>query len=190
MCPRRAFAGVPDDSGRHAGRSLCREHHSGDVHQQRRAVAAHVLSNAHYYRNPIYNYQIPLASDTHTDSYRAQLQKSIGNKNYVNGSFVFTDSRQSNPNIFGFLDTSKTLNASLNASWYHRITQRLSTNASYNFSRPASPATCRMRRTTARRSSGLLPVALRACTTVTAPTTGRRRTRFPSRYSGTSSVTT
>ena len=85
--------------------------------------------------NAIYNYQVPLASDTHTDSYRAQLQKSIGNKNYVNGNFVFTDSRSSTPNIFGFLDTNKTLNASLNASWYHRITQRLSTNASYNFSR-------------------------------------------------------
>ena len=96
--------------------------------------------------NALYNYQVPLASDTHTDAYRVQLQKSIGNKNYLNGNFVFTDSRSSTPRIFQFLgnnfvDTSKTINASAYASWYHRFTQRLSLNASYNFSRSHSQNT-------------------------------------------------
>lgn len=94
-----------------------------------------------YYPQPnvsgtsLYNYQIPLASDTHTDSYQLRLQKQLGSKNNVNGSLTVVDSRQSNPSIFGFLDTSGYLNTSVNASWYHRFTQRLSMNAAYNFSR-------------------------------------------------------
>ncbi len=82
----------------------------------------------------LYNYQIPLASDTHTDLYRLTVQKQLGNKNNVNGSVYVTDSRSSSPSIFGFLDTAKTLNTSVNLGYYHRFTQRLSMNASYNFS--------------------------------------------------------
>lgn len=82
----------------------------------------------------LYNYQIPLASDTHTDYYQFRLQKQLGTKNNVNGTLTVGDSRSSNPSIFGFLDTSKYLNIGVNASWYHRFTQRLSMNASYSFS--------------------------------------------------------
>jgi len=85
-----------------------------------------------------YNYQVPLANDTHSDSYRVTLQKQLGNKNNVNGTFSASDTRSSNPSLFGFLDTSSTLNISVNAGWYHRFTQRLSMNASYNFSRSRS----------------------------------------------------
>jgi hypothetical protein len=91
--------------------------------------------------NPLYNYEIPLATDSHADSYRAQLQKSIGNKNYLNGNFILTSTRSSTPSIFGFLDTNNTLNTSAYASWYHRITQRLSMNTTYNFSRSRSVTT-------------------------------------------------
>jgi len=88
-----------------------------------------------------YNYQVPLAGDTHTDYYQFRLQKQLGSKNNVNGSLTVGDSRSSNPSIFGFLDTGNYLNTAVNASWYHRFTQRLSMNASYNFSRSRNVST-------------------------------------------------
>ena len=82
------------------------------------------------------NYQVALASSTHTDSYQGRLQpKSFGNgKNNINVNFGVSDTRTSNPSLFGFLDTSKLLNTSVGAGWYHRFTQRLSMNLNYNFS--------------------------------------------------------
>jgi hypothetical protein len=91
--------------------------------------------------NAIDNYEIPLATDQHVDAYRVQLQKGIGNKNYLNGNFILSSARQSTPSVFGFLDTTNSLNTSAYASWYHRITQRLSMNTSYNFSRSRSVTT-------------------------------------------------
>ena len=81
-----------------------------------------------------FNYQVPLASDTHTDAYRLTLQKQLGSKNNLNGNMTVQDTRSSTPSIFGFLDTGGTLNTGVNAGWYHRFTQRLSMNAGYSFS--------------------------------------------------------
>lgn len=44
--------------------------------------------------------------------------------NLVFGNFAFQDTRQGNPNIFGFLDTTDTLGLTANASWFHRFGQR------------------------------------------------------------------
>jgi hypothetical protein len=88
-----------------------------------------------------YNYQVPLASDTHTDAYRFTLQKQLGTKNNLNGNMTVQDTRTSTPSIFGFLDTGGTLNTGVNANWYHRFTQRLSMNAGYSFSRSRNTTT-------------------------------------------------
>jgi hypothetical protein len=82
-----------------------------------------------------FNYQTVLPGSTHQDVYQVQLRKSIGSKNYVNGYFALQDSRSSNINLFNFLDTTNGLGINTTANWYHRFTQRLSMNASYQFSR-------------------------------------------------------
>jgi hypothetical protein len=82
-----------------------------------------------------YNYQIPLPSSTHADSYRVQLSRPIRSKDYAYGGFNVTSSRSANTNIFGFNDKNNSLNIGANAYDYHRFTQRLTLSASYNFSR-------------------------------------------------------
>jgi hypothetical protein len=85
-----------------------------------------------------FNYQIPVASDTHTDQYSGRLQKQFGTKNNVYGNMQIADSRSSSPSVFGFLDTGNSLNIGVSTNWYHRFTQRVSMNAGYNFSRSRS----------------------------------------------------
>ena len=89
--------------------------------------------------NPLgYNYQLPLKSSSHIDSVGLSLQRQFGNKNNVNGRFNFSDTRQSNPSIFGFLDSSTSLGINSSINWNHRFTQRLSGNLGYSFSRSRS----------------------------------------------------
>ena len=88
-----------------------------------------------------YNYQTTTTNDSRQDGYRATVQKQFGSKNNLNGSFQLQSTRSSNTNLFGFHDTNNQLGMSSNISWYHRFTQRLSINASYNFSRSRSTNT-------------------------------------------------
>ncbi len=89
-----------------------------------------------------YNYQLPLATELHDDIIRPYLRKQIG-KNNLNGSFYWESSRQSTPSIFqsagaNFVDTQKLTNIGVNASWYRPLTQRLSLNTTYGFTRSHS----------------------------------------------------
>jgi hypothetical protein len=88
-----------------------------------------------------YNYQVPLNSDSHQDAVQAMMSKMIGNKNYLYGGFTFQSSRSSNTNLFGFEDSTGLLNLSVNASWYHRFTQRVWMTATYSFSRSRTQVT-------------------------------------------------
>jgi hypothetical protein len=91
--------------------------------------------------NTQYNYQTMLTNDSHADSLGANLSKMIGNKNYLYGGFNFTSSRSGNTNLFGFHDSTDMLNLSVNATWYHRFTQRVGMTATYSFSRSRSQVT-------------------------------------------------
>ena len=91
--------------------------------------------------NAQYNYQVPLNSDSHQDAIQAMMSKMIGNKNYLYGGFNFTSARSSNTNLFGFEDSTGVLNLSVNASWYHRFTQRVWMTANYTFSRSRTQVT-------------------------------------------------
>jgi trimeric autotransporter adhesin len=88
-----------------------------------------------------YNYQVPLNSDSHQDTVQAMMSKMIGNKNYLYGGFNFTSARSSNTNLFGFEDSTGLLNLSVNATWYHRFTQRVWMTATYSFSRSRTQVT-------------------------------------------------
>lgn len=85
-----------------------------------------------------YNYQVPLTSSSHIDTVGVSMQKQLGNKNNLYGRWNFSDTRMSNPSIFGFLDTQNNLGMNLSANWNHRFTQRLSGNLGYSFSRNRS----------------------------------------------------
>ncbi|MGD0796671.1 MAG: carboxypeptidase-like regulatory domain-containing protein [Acidobacteriaceae bacterium] len=88
-----------------------------------------------------YNYQIVVPGSTHQDVFQTQLRKQIGSKNNVYGFFALQDSRSSNISVFNFLDTTDSLGMNTNANWYHRFTQRLSSTATYTFSRSRSRLT-------------------------------------------------
>jgi hypothetical protein len=82
-----------------------------------------------------YNYQIPLASASHQDSLQSRLNQNINRNNYLYGSFAFQSTRQDNPNVFGFLDTSDTLGLVTSANWFHRLGQGFFATFGYQFSR-------------------------------------------------------
>jgi trimeric autotransporter adhesin len=85
-----------------------------------------------------YNYQIPVVAATNGESLNTRLQKQIGRKNSILGTFAFNSTRASNPSVFGFLDTSKTLGLNIRPQWNHQFTNRLSSQLSYQFTRNAS----------------------------------------------------
>src|SRR3984885_5918028 len=82
-----------------------------------------------------YNYQVPLVGDTHQDSLQSRWSKSIDRKNQVYGNFAFQDTRQANPNVFGFVDTTDSFGLNTSASWFHRFAQGLFGTFQYQFSR-------------------------------------------------------
>lgn len=87
------------------------------------------------------NFQVPLSSDSHGDTFSTNLSKQLGNKNNINGSYNLSSTRNSNPNLFGFIDRQNVLGQSMNVNWYHRISQRLSGSLRYDFSRSRNDQT-------------------------------------------------
>jgi hypothetical protein len=85
--------------------------------------------------NSLYNYQVPVITDTHQDAMQLRLDKTIGNKNQLYGGFAFQSVRSSGSNLFGFLDTTDTLGINMNVNWAHRFSHELFLTTGYKFSR-------------------------------------------------------
>jgi len=83
----------------------------------------------------LYNYQVPVLNSTHQDSMQLHLQKTLGRKDELYGSFNFQSVRASSENLFGFVDTIDTLGINTNINWSHRFSQRLFFYGGYRFSR-------------------------------------------------------
>jgi hypothetical protein len=83
----------------------------------------------------IYNFQIPLLTETHTESLNARLQKNIGNRNALQGFFVSQRTATDTPNEFAFQDRANTLGLVAQANWQHRFNQRMFVHFQYQFSR-------------------------------------------------------
>jgi hypothetical protein len=81
------------------------------------------------------NYQAVTTNDSRQDAFRVTVQKGFGSKNYLNGTYQLQSTRSTNTSLFGFQDLSAALGMGANVSGYHRFTQRLSMNATYNFTR-------------------------------------------------------
>jgi hypothetical protein len=80
------------------------------------------------------NYQTVTTTSIRQDVFQGSLNKQFGNKNNVNGRYSLQSNRTGTNNLFGFHDATGTLGMNFNPNWYHRFTQRLSMNTSYNFS--------------------------------------------------------
>lgn len=85
--------------------------------------------------NPLYNYQIPVLNSSHQDVLQARMDKSIGRRDQVYGTFNFESIRADALNLFSFVDTTDTLGLNANINWSHRLNQHLFLYASYHFSR-------------------------------------------------------
>jgi len=85
--------------------------------------------------NALYNYQIPVLNSAHQDALQLRLDKTLGRKDQIYGSFNFQSTRGSDASLFGFVDTTDILgmNAKINSS--HRFSQHLFFNAGFQFSR-------------------------------------------------------
>ncbi|HEV2646690.1 MAG TPA: carboxypeptidase-like regulatory domain-containing protein [Acidobacteriaceae bacterium] len=87
--------------------------------------------------DPAYNYQAPVNSSSAADTLGLRLNKGIG-KNYFYGNWNFSDSRNTNPSIFGFTDTGASLGINANVNWSRSFTQRLRSTLGYTFGRSRS----------------------------------------------------
>lgn len=86
----------------------------------------------------IFNYQIPVIGETHQDSMRAQLNKNVGNRNFLYGYYAFQRTASDTNNEFGFLDGTRSLGQNTQANWQHRINQRMFAHFQVQFSRYSS----------------------------------------------------
>ncbi len=82
-----------------------------------------------------YNYQIPLVGVTHDDRLNSRWNKSVNRNNQLSGLFAFQSTRQDNPNVFGFLDTTDTLGLTTSVNWFHRLAPGWFATFAYQFSR-------------------------------------------------------
>lgn len=91
--------------------------------------------------NPLYNFQIPIISNTHQDALQARLDKTVNPTNETFGDLAFQSTRTGTPNLFGFLDTADVLGINTGATWSHRFNQRLFLDLGYRYSRLATRVT-------------------------------------------------
>ncbi len=87
-----------------------------------------------------YNFQVPIVSAMHQDSLKTRLNKTIGRKNQLSGSFGYQSTRTDSPNVFGFLDTGDTAGINAAANWRYTFNPRLFGNLGYQFSRLSARA--------------------------------------------------
>jgi trimeric autotransporter adhesin len=85
--------------------------------------------------NSLYNYQIPVLDSSHQDILLSRLDKTLGHRDELYGSFNFQSTRASSANLFRFVDTTDTLGINTSINWQHRFNRQLFLFSSYNFSR-------------------------------------------------------
>ncbi len=83
----------------------------------------------------LYNYQVPVLNSSHQDALLSRLDKTLGRRDELYGSFNFQSTRASGVNLFGFIDTTDTLGINTNINWSHRFSQHLFVYGGYRFSR-------------------------------------------------------
>ena len=82
-----------------------------------------------------YNFQIPVLNSSHQDVVQLRLDKTLGRRDQLYGTFNLQSTRGGNTNLFGFVDTTDTLGINSNINWSHRLKPQIFVYASYKFSR-------------------------------------------------------
>jgi trimeric autotransporter adhesin len=85
--------------------------------------------------NSPYNYQIPVLNSSHQDAVLSRLDKTLGRRDELYGSFNFQSIRSSVANLFGFTDKTDTLGINTTINWSHRLNPHRFLYSSYHFSR-------------------------------------------------------
>jgi hypothetical protein len=91
--------------------------------------------------NAVYNYQVPLLTDTHQDALNSNVSKTIGRKDQVSGTLGALSSRTSYQNLVGFTDATQGLGLNSMLNWSHTFNAHLRTNVGYQFSRQSNRLT-------------------------------------------------
>ncbi|WP_109488101.1 TonB-dependent receptor [Occallatibacter savannae] len=85
--------------------------------------------------NPLYNFQIPVLNSSHQDELQSRMDKTIGKRDQVYGTFNLESIRADNVSLFSFVDTTDTLGLNSNLNWSHRLNSHLFFYAGNHFSR-------------------------------------------------------
>jgi len=88
--------------------------------------------------NSAYNYQVPLISNTHTDSYHFSVSKNFKRKNTINAVFDMNDTRSDNASEFNFLDLSRVRGMRGTVGFRRSFTPRFFGTFSYQYSRQST----------------------------------------------------
>jgi hypothetical protein len=91
--------------------------------------------------NGQYNYQIPINTEPHRDMLQTHFEQSLGTRNTLFGGFGFASTREANPNLFGFLDTTDTFGLNSDVHWWHRLGQGLFLKLGYQYTRLSTHVT-------------------------------------------------
>jgi len=88
-----------------------------------------------------YNYQMPIVDVTHQDVLQTRLNESLNTRNQIFGSFDMQSTRGGAPNLFNFLDTTRTVGFNTAINWATHPNRRFSATFRYQFSRLSSRTT-------------------------------------------------
>jgi hypothetical protein len=89
----------------------------------------------------VYNYQVPLVTDTHVDSVNSNASKTLGRKNQLSGTLAASSVRTSTENLFGFVDANRTLGINSTVNFNHTFNAHLRMNLGYQYSRQSTRST-------------------------------------------------
>jgi hypothetical protein len=82
-----------------------------------------------------YNYQVPLITNTHTDSFRIQVSKTFKRKNTINALFQMNDTRGDSASEFNFLDLNRSRGMQATLTFRRSFTPRFYGTFTYQFNR-------------------------------------------------------
>jgi len=86
-----------------------------------------------------YNFQIPIVSGMHQDDLQTRVNKQV-RRNFFGGAFSVQSTRSDNPNLFGFLNTSRVLGFNASSNFRHNFSPRSFVTLGYQLSRFRSQA--------------------------------------------------
>lgn len=86
----------------------------------------------------VYNYQVPVINNTHTDTLQVRTSKNFKRRNFISGVFAMQDTRGDQDSVFNFLDLSRTFGMQATASYRRTYTPRFYGQFTYQFSRQST----------------------------------------------------